>query len=104
VGADIITDMDEPPELQQNGHWRRAVWSLRIGFLGLAVGIVGVIVLTTGSTPWVLAAGVFVWLTAAVVTVSGVVSARRELPEPRPGLWPLRFMLLHDTFHARPSA
>jgi drug/metabolite transporter (DMT)-like permease len=103
VRADIIAGMDEPPELQQISHWRRAVWALRVGFLGLAVVIVGVVLVTTGSTPWVLATGVLVWLSAAVVTVTGVVSARRELPEPRPGLWPLRFMLLHDTVHARPS-
>jgi len=23
--------MDEPPELQYNGHWRMAVWALRVG-------------------------------------------------------------------------
>ncbi|HUE08651.1 MAG TPA: hypothetical protein VMP41_14575 [Acidimicrobiales bacterium] len=96
--------MDEPPELQQIRHWRMAVWALRVGYLGLAVAIGGVIVLSTGSTPWVLAVGVAVWVAAAVVTVAGVLSARHELPEPRPGLWPLRFMLLHDTVRARPSA
>jgi hypothetical protein len=81
-----------------------AVWALRTGFAGLAVALIGVIVLTSGSTPWVLAVGVVVWLVAAVVTVTGVVRARGELPDPRPGWWSLRFMIIHDTVHARPPA
>ncbi len=96
--------MDEPPELQQIRHWRMAVWALRVGYLGLGVAIAGVIVLSSGSTPWVLAAGVAVWLAAAAVTVTGVFSARHELSEPRPGLWSLRFMLIRDTVRARSSA
>jgi hypothetical protein len=95
--------MDEPAQLQHIGHWRMAVWSLRVGGLGLAVGLVGLIVVLSGSTPWVLAAGVVIWLASAVVTVTGVVLARRELPEPRPGYWPMRFMIIHDAVHARPS-
>jgi len=95
--------MDEPEELQADGHWRTAVWSLRVGGLGLAVGLVGLIVLLAGGTPWVLAAGVAVWLGAAVVTVTGVFWARHDLPEPRPGLWPLRFMLIRDAVRARPA-
>ncbi len=94
--------MNEPPELPHNRHWRMAVWSLRVGFAGLSVGIAGVIVLASGSTPWLLAVGVIVWLAAAAVTVTGVFWARSELPEPRPGLWPMRFMLLRDTVRARP--
>jgi hypothetical protein len=94
--------VDEPPELQHLGHWRMAVWALRVGFAGLAVAIVGVIVLAAGSTPWVLAVGVVIWLAAAAVTLTGVFRAHGELPEPRPGWWSLRFMLIHDTFHARP--
>ncbi|HEY6471378.1 MAG TPA: hypothetical protein VIY26_00710 [Acidimicrobiales bacterium] len=94
--------MNEPAELQHNRHWRMAVWSLRVGFVGLAVALVGVIVLSSGSTPWLLAAGVIVWLVCAAVTLTGVFRARSELSEPRPGLWPMRFMLLHDTVHARP--
>jgi hypothetical protein len=43
------------------------------------------------------------WI-AAAVTLTGVFSARHELPEPRPGLWSLRFMLIHDTVRARTSA
>ena len=95
--------MEEPPELQQNGHWRMAVWALRVGFAGLAVVIVGVIVLSSGSTPWILAAGMFIWLVCAAVTLTGVFRARYELPEPRPGWWSLRWMLIHDTVHARPA-
>ena len=80
-----------------------AVWSLRGGFFGLAVAIAGIIVLSSGSTPWVLGAGVLIWLVAAAVTLTGVFRARRELPDPRPGLWPIRFMLIRDTVRARPS-
>jgi hypothetical protein len=96
--------MDEPPELQNIGPWRMAVWALRAGYAGLAVGVVGVVVLATGSTPWVLAVGVVIWLAAAAVTLTGVVRARQELPEPRPGWWSIRFMLMHDTVHARSTA
>jgi hypothetical protein len=95
--------VDEPPELRQNGPWRTAVWALRVGFLGLAVGIAGLVVLLSGSTPWVLAVGVVIWLGAAAVTLTGVVRARQELPEPRPGWWSMRFMLLRDTVRARSS-
>lgn len=78
-----------------------AVWALRTGFAGLAVVIAGVILLSAGATPWVLALGVAVWVVAAAVTVTGVFRARQALPEPRPGWWSLRFMLIHDTVHAR---
>jgi hypothetical protein len=49
--------MEEPPELRHNGHWRMAVWSLRVGYLALAVTIAGVIVMLSGSTPWVRLSG-----------------------------------------------
>ena len=96
--------MDEPPELQFNGHWRMAVWALRVGYCGLAVAIAGIIVMTSGSTPWVLAVGVIIWLAAAGVTLTGFLWSRHELPEPRPGFWSMRFMIIHDTVHARPLA
>jgi hypothetical protein len=98
--------MDEPPELQHNGHWRMAVWALRVGFVGLAVAIAGLIVMSLGSTPWVLAVEVIIWLAAAAaaVTLSGFFWSRHELPEPRPGYWSMRFMVIHDTVHARSSA
>ena len=95
--------MDEPPELQDNGHWRMAVWALRVGYLGLAVGIAGLIVMLSGSTPWILAVGVIIWLAAAAVTLTGFLWARRELGELRPGLWSMRLMLIHDSVHARSS-
>jgi hypothetical protein len=78
-----------------------AVWALRLGSLGLAVGIAGLIVLVSGSTPWVLAVGVIMWVAAAAVTLTGVFWTRHELPEPRPGYWSMRFMLIHDTVHAQ---
>jgi len=95
--------MDEPPELQGNGHWRMAVWALRVGYLGLAVGIAGLIVMLSGSTRWVLAVGLIIWVAAAAVTLAGFLWGRRELPEPRPGYWPMRFWLIHDSVHARSS-
>lgn len=78
-----------------------AVWALRTGFVALAVAVVGLIVTLTGSTPWVLAVGVIGWLAAAVVLAVGFVGVRRQVAEPRPGFWPMRSMLLHDTVHAR---
>ena len=95
--------MDEPPELQHNGYWRMAVWALRVGYVALAIGIAGLILMLSGSTPWVLAVGVIGWLAVAVVTLTGFVWARRELPQPRPGFWSMRFMLIHDTIHTLPS-
>ena len=96
--------MDERPELQYNGHWRMAVWALRVGYVGLAVAIAGLIVMSLGPTPWVLAVGVFIWLAAGAVTLTGFLLSRHELPEPRPGYWSMRFMLIHDTVHAQSSA
>jgi hypothetical protein len=96
--------MDEPPELQHNRYWRTAVWALRVGYLALGIGIVGLIVTLSGSTPWLLAVGLIIWLAAAAVTLTGFFWARHELPAPRPGYWSMRFMLIHHTVHARPSA
>jgi hypothetical protein len=91
--------MNEPPELQQNGHWRMAVWALRVGYLGLAVAIAGVVALASGATPWVLASGVIIWLATVPVTLTGFLWTRHELPEPRPRLWSMRLMLIHDSVH-----
>ena len=96
--------MDEPQELQHNGYWRMAVWALRVGYVGLAIAVGGLIVMAAGSTPWVMAAGVIIWLAAAAVTLSGFLLARHELPDPRPRFWSMRFMLIRDTVHARSSA
>jgi len=96
--------VDEPPELHYNRHWRTAVWALRVGYVGLAVAIAGLIVMSSGSTPWVLAAGAFIWLAAATVTLAGFFWSRHELLEPRPGYWSMRLMLIHDTVHVQSSA
>jgi len=80
-----------------------AVWALRVGYVALVVVAAGLVVTLSGSTPWVLAVGVIFWLVAAVVTAIGFMRARQELPEPRPGFWSIRSMLLHDTVHARPT-
>jgi hypothetical protein len=92
--------VDEPPELQHNGYWRVAVWSLRVGYIGLAVAFAGLIVTLSGSTPWVLAVGVIIWLGTVAVTLTGFLRARHELPEPRPTFWSMPFMLIHDSTHA----
>ena len=87
--------MDESPELQYNRHWRMAVWALRVGYVGLVVAIAGLIVMSSGSTPWVLAVGVIIWLAAAAVTLAGVllVPARAS----RATTW-----VLVDAVHAHP--
>lgn len=96
--------MDEPAELQRNPHWRMAVWTLRLGFCALAVGLAGLVLYLAGSTPWVLAVGVIGWLAAAAATLVGFFRARQELPDPRPGYWPMRFMLIRDSVHSLSSA
>jgi hypothetical protein len=96
-------DIDESAQLQHNGSWRMAVWALRVGYVALVLVASGLILTLAGSTPWVLAGGVIFWLGAAVVMVTGFLRARQELPEPRPGFWSIRSMLLSDTIHARPS-
>jgi hypothetical protein len=95
--------MDEP-ELQCNEHWRMAVWSLRVGYVGLSIAIAGLIVMLSGSTPWVLAVGVITWLAAAAVTLTGFVWSRHQHPEPKPEFLSMRFLLIYDTVHARSSA
>ena len=95
--------MDEPVELQHDGHWRTAVWALRVGFVALAVVAAGLIMMLLGSTPWVLGVGEISWLIAAVVALGGFFWARHLLPEPRPGFWSMRFMLIHDSVHGRSS-
>ena len=92
---------DRPAELQENEHWRIAVWSLRVGYLGLAVALAGVILTWCGFTPWVLAVGVALWLAAAAGTLIGFFWTRHDLPDPRPGYWSMRLMLIRDTFHSR---
>ena len=96
--------MDDLSVLNVNRHWRMAVWALRVGYVGLAVAIAGLIVISLGSTPWFLAIGVIVWLVSAVVLAAGFLRSLHELPEPWPGFWSMRFKLIHDTVHARPSA
>ncbi len=81
-----------------------AVWALRVGYLGLVVAITGLVLTLSGSTPWVLAAGLIVWIASAGVTSAGFFWARHGLPDPRPGYWSMRLMLIRDTVHAQSSA
>lgn len=96
--------MDALDALQDSRHWRTALRALRVGYAGLALALAGLIVLLSGSTPWLLAAGVIIWLAAVAVTLSGFIRARLEIPEPRPRLWSMRLRLIHDSVHARPPA
>jgi hypothetical protein len=91
--------MEERPELQGYGLWRMAVWALRAGYFGLAVALAGLIALAFGSTPWVLAIGVIIWLATVPVTLTGLLLARHELRDPRPRLWSMRLLLIHDSVH-----
>ena len=78
-----------------------AVWALRAGYIGLALALAGLIVVASGFTPWLLAVGVLSWLAGAVVMATGFLWAQSQLPEPHPGFWSMRFMLIHDTFHTQ---
>jgi len=76
-----------------------AVWALRVGYVGLAIAVAGLIALAFGSTPWVVASGVIIWLATVPVTLTGFLSTRDGLPEPRPRLWSMRLMLIRDSVH-----
>jgi len=76
-----------------------AVWALRVGYVGLAIAVAGLIALAFGSTPWVVASGVIIWLATVPVTLTGFLSTRHGLPEPRPRLWSMRLMLIRDSVH-----
>jgi hypothetical protein len=76
-----------------------AVWALRLGYVGLAAALVGLIALAFGATPWILAGGVIIWLATVPVTLTGFLWTRHDLPEPRPRLWSMRLMLIHDSVH-----
>lgn len=66
-----------------------------MGHAGLAVGIAGVIEMSLGSTPWMLAVGVIIWLAARCRDLDGVLL----VPE-RASRTTTR--LLVDAFHAHP--
>ncbi len=88
--------------LTENEHWRTAVWALRVGYIGLAVALAGLIMLLSGGPSWVLAVGMIIWLAVVVATLIGFLLARHELPGPRPTLWSMRLMLIHDSVRSRP--
>lgn len=94
--------MDPEAELRLDRHWQTAVVALRVGYAALVVVAVGLVLLATGSTSWVLAVGVCIWLPAAIVTAVEFVRGRHDLPEPRPGFVAIRLMLLHDSIQAHP--
>lgn len=93
--------MDEATTLERNGHWRMAVWALRVGFVAIATIAVGLVVQALGGTPWVLAAGVIFWLACAVVIGTGFLLTLHDLPSPRPGFWSMRWTIIHDAVGLR---
>jgi len=78
-----------------------AVWALRVGLLAIATIVVGIIVLSSGGTPWVLATGVIFWLACAMVIGTGFILTLHDLSEPRPGFWSMRWMIIHDAVGLR---
>jgi hypothetical protein len=96
-----VLGMDEPIELQGNRHWKMAVWALRVGLFAIATIVMGIIVLASGSTPWVLAIGVIFWLVCALVIGTGFLLTLHDLPKPRPGFWSMRWMIIHDAVGLR---
>lgn len=100
-GRGKIKCMDASALLQRDGHWRMAVWTLRVGYVVLTIVLIGLILTLLGGTPWVLAVGVVVWLMCATIILTGFLWSRHDLPEPRPDMWAMRIMLIHDTVHAR---
>ena len=91
-------------------------WALVVGYvLGIMAGSIfapagGALVnelfptaVRASASGWVLAVGVLTWLVAATVTLTSVFQARRDLEQARPGLWAMRWMLIHDTVHLTTS-
>ena len=88
--------------LRRDYRWRLGVWALRVGFAGLAVVLVGLLLLWSGGSPWVLATGMGIWLLCALLSATGFMAARRANAEGGPGFFEVRRLLLHDCFHPRP--
>lgn len=80
------------------------MWALRAGYVGLVVAVVGLVVMSLGSTSWFLAVGVFTWLGAVTVTATGFLWTRHDLREPRPRYWSMRLLLIHDSVHSKASS
>jgi hypothetical protein len=101
-----IAYMDRAPDLRPCAHWRLAVWGLRVIFFGLAVVVVGLVTLawSTGAGQAILAVGMGIYLVGGVpVCVVGILRVYREVPPPRPNFLDLRWTLIHDALHAKPT-
>ncbi len=101
AGVPRVSPVDARRELEDDKLWRTAVWSLRVGYVGLVVAGAGLIAVAFGATPWILAGGMIVWLATVPLTLTGFLSARHALADPRPKLWSMRLRLIHDSVHAR---
>ena len=82
--------------------WRTAVWALRFDYVALISVIVGVAILASTGSRFLLGAGVVLWLCAAAVSITCVLRTRRSIPEPKPDFWTLRLTLVDDSAHAAP--
>jgi hypothetical protein len=100
-----IACMDET-NLRNSAHWRLAVWGLRVMGPGLAVVVVGLISLVwwTSAGTAILAVGMGIYLVGGVpVCVVGILRVYREVPPPRPNFLDLRWTLIHDALHVKPT-
>lgn len=96
--------MEEGTNLRSSGHWRLAVWGLRVIGAGLAVVAGGIVTLASGSTDTakaIVATGMGVYLVGVGITVAGIILVYRSIPSPRPNFFNLRWSLLRDAVHIR---
>jgi hypothetical protein len=56
-----------------------------VGYVGLAIAGAGLIALAFGSTPWVVASGVIIWLATVPVTLTASSRRGTGYPSPDPG-------------------
>ncbi len=89
-----MASVEDSPQLRGGLHWRRAVWALRCGYVELLVVIAGLVLVLSGVTAWVLAAGMFAWLLTAVTLATEFLVAQHEQADRRLGFWQMRKALL----------
>ena len=85
--------------MQHNGLWRMAVWALRVGYLGLAVAIVGLIALAFGSTPMGPRRRGDRLARHRPGDVDRLPLGAARATRARPRLWSMRLMLIRDSVH-----
>jgi hypothetical protein len=88
-------------DLRRSGHWRPAVWGVRVMGTGLAVVIAGIVTLawSTAATKAILAGGVGIYLSGLAFTLVEARCAYRDVQPPRPNHAWVQRTLLHDALH-----